>query len=152
MDSLAYRTARNHLQAFAGEGDIIEKSYEAMECRDCEDYIKMGLDAINWIRRLDEKVRIACAKGKLVSDAAGDEHIEELYRTWLKPCALAERWAAEQKARGFDVDNLEELLRQKEYAVKRVEEANKMKELAKRIPSLDLLSLIETSPQEAWGD
>jgi hypothetical protein len=152
MDSLAYRTARNNLQAFAGEGDIIEKSYEAMECRDCEDFIRMGLDSIAWIQRLDRGVRVRCAKGTLVPNAEGDEKIDGLYRAWLKPCALAVNWANIQKGRDFDVDNLDELLRLKEIVLKRVREADVMQEISNRVPTVELLRLIEATPQQAWGD
>jgi hypothetical protein len=151
MDSLAYRTARNHLQAFAGEGDIIEKSYEAMECRDCEDFIRMGMDSIAWIQRLDSRVRVLCAKGTLVPNAEGDERIDDLYRAWLKPCALAVQWANVQKARDFDVDNLDELLRLKEIVLKQVREADAMREISHRVPPAEVLRLIEATPQQAWG-
>ena len=51
---LAFRNARNHVRDFAFEGEeLMAKHSQAMECRDCEAFLQMGIDAFHWILRAD---------------------------------------------------------------------------------------------------
>lgn len=83
----------------------------AMDCRDCEDFLRLGVDAFWWLSRADELVRDAVFSGRQPYDADIDEAIALLYKTWLKPCALADQWIKVQRDRNFVVDGLDEFRR-----------------------------------------
>lgn len=84
---------------------------EATECRDCEDFLRMGIEAFDWLARADEAIRSAVYSGAMAFDPECDSTLAALYSEWLKPCEYAERWIAIQQNRGFHVDNLEEFRR-----------------------------------------
>ena len=86
--------------------DLIGRHVSAMECRDCEDFLQLGIDAFNWMIRADEQFREAIFDGRIEYDAETDESLSLLFRTWLKPSSYAEKWAAEQTERGFTLEKI----------------------------------------------
>ena len=108
-DSLAFRTARNLIQSYRGEmEDLIERHEEASACRDCEDFLQLGIEAYHWLIRADQAIRGAIYEGKIEYDADLEKTLAALYADWLKPCDYAERWIAATIGRGFAVEHLEE--------------------------------------------
>jgi hypothetical protein len=109
MDSLSLRTARLHVHNYTGESDdLIQRHAEGIDCRDCEDFLQLGIDAFKWLGRADHVIRSAVYRGLAEYDPSLDVALAALYAEWLKPCTLAEGWIAQQEARGFRVDNLAE--------------------------------------------
>lgn len=106
-DSLAFRSAQTHVKCFSDESNIIEQSNQALECRDCEDFLQLGIDAFRWLNRADESIRLAVFAGYPHNEAA-DNALAALYKAWLDPCVPAERWIAIQEERGYHIDNLTE--------------------------------------------
>jgi len=149
IDLLAYRTARNSVRAFASEGDeIVARNYQAEECRDCESFLQLGIDAYRWLRRADVQVRRAVAEGRLEASSSVDRAIEALFRLWLPPIEAANRWIEMQRERHFAVENLEQF-RQCERDVRAiVAEFDKLKAAADRVPPPEDLALIAADPKE----
>ena len=81
---------------------------EAIDCRDCEDLLQLGIDAFKWLGRADRVIRSAVYRGLAEYDPSLDVALAALYAEWLKPCTFAEGWIAQQEQRGFRVDNLAE--------------------------------------------
>jgi hypothetical protein len=107
MDNLALRTARLHVRDYTGESDdLVRRHAEAIDCRECEDFLQLGIDAFQWLGRADRVIRSAVYRGLAEYNPSLDVALATLYAEWLRPCTLAERWIAEQEQRGFRVDNL----------------------------------------------
>lgn len=110
LESFAYyRNAREHIRAFAGEGDcLIDRHNEAMECRDCEAFLQMGIDAFNWLVKADLVLRKAAADGDFSYTQDVDEKLKHLAKWWLRPTKVAEEWIKVQQQRGYSLENLQE--------------------------------------------
>jgi len=112
LDSLAYRTAKNRIHSFAGEGEeMVVRHDQAMECFDCRDFLQLGIDAYQWLTRADEQLREEVFAGQIDHNAEADQAIDVLYKTWLKPCDFAEKWITVQQQRNFEIENLTEFRR-----------------------------------------
>ena len=94
----------------SGEGvdRILQAHTEAMDCRDCEDYLRLGLQAFNWLRTACKHIAEDIHSGQGVFNEELEQSITELYANWLEPCAEAEEWAAQQEHRGYTVDTATE--------------------------------------------
>ena len=79
-----------------------------MDCRDCEAFLQMGIDAFHWILRADTALRTADVDGKIAYTAELEQSLESLAKAWLKPCDLAERLIKLQQERNFEPGNLGE--------------------------------------------
>ncbi len=110
MTTLAFREARRHVYRFSDESEILRDHREAMECLDCEAVVQLGIDAFRWMVLADESVRRLIYSGTQF-DADMSEMLTQLFRHWLKPCAVVNGWIAVQKQRGYDLPNLEEFRR-----------------------------------------
>jgi hypothetical protein len=77
-----------------------------MECRDCEDFLQLGIEAFTWIERAHGNLRESIYGGKSVFDPEAESLLTELYESWLRPYADAEKWAQAQAQRGYFPDNL----------------------------------------------
>lgn len=76
----------------------------AMDCRDCEDHLLLGVEAFHWIERAkDDTVRaIANAEAELQGACKA---LERLYRDWLAPCERAIQWAQAVAASNCGIPN-----------------------------------------------
>ena len=83
---------------------VILDHVEAMDCRDCEDYLRLGLQAFNWLRTACEHIKEDVCSGQAMYSEELEQSITELYAGWLEPSAEAEEWIAEQEKRGYTVD------------------------------------------------
>ena len=61
--SIILRTARRHVANFADECDVLKDHQQAMECRDCDAVLQLGIDAFAWLVRADERLRSAIYSG-----------------------------------------------------------------------------------------
>lgn len=108
-DHLALRTARTYVRNYASEGDeLMSRHIEAMDCRDCEAFLQLAIDAFHWLNRADCQIRLDVFEGRAPHDPSVDEALTTLYRLWLRPCDTAERWISLQLQRGYTPDNLDE--------------------------------------------
>jgi hypothetical protein len=110
MSTLAFREARRHVYSFSDESEIMRDHREALECLDCEAVLQLGIDAFNWLVLADETIRRATYRGAEF-DADTSVMMSQLFRHWLRPCAVVNQWIAVQKDRGYNLANLEELRR-----------------------------------------
>ncbi len=108
LDTLAFRTAKSLVTGYENEAALHARPNESVECRNCEDFLQLGIDAFDWIVRADRLVRHAMFNGigEFDHDQAEDA-ICALCRGWLEPCELANKLVAFQHQRGFRVDNLD---------------------------------------------
>ena len=108
-DTLDYRTAQKHVQNYKKESEVLMQAHqEAMNCRDCEAFLQLGIDAFRWIIRADRVIRKAVYKGVTEYDSDLDDQIAFLCREWLAPCEFAEKWVAKQLEREYQLENLVE--------------------------------------------
>lgn len=107
MDSLVFRTAQKHVRNYSHEADAVMAEHrQAMDCRDCETFLQIAIDAFDWVARADADVRLAVYEGEQEYDPSFDEALLSLYRRWLDPCERAQSWIAVQQKRGFVLDNI----------------------------------------------
>ncbi len=125
-DVFQVRTAKSRVHEYEQYqheiDDLLVRCAEANECRDLEDFLKLGIDAYDWIERADLWLRGAVASGSLTRDEeeAVCAAIDTLCRGWLRPCKFAREWIARIQAMGFEIDNLnrfQECCRQMESIV-----------------------------------
>jgi hypothetical protein len=105
---LAFRTAEKHVRNYEKESQELRAEHrEAMDCRDCETFLQLGIDAFSWLIRADRVLRTALAEG--VEDAYSKEVADAFHRmckAWLAPCEYARKWIGIQIERGYTIDNL----------------------------------------------
>lgn len=87
---------------------LIDAHREAMDCRDCEAFLQLGIDAFNWLVRADKLLRKAECANHAENAAKVHNCIQTLLIAWLETCDAANKWVREQLRRGFTVDNLDE--------------------------------------------
>jgi hypothetical protein len=107
-NSLSYRTAREYVRNYEREFEdvMLPQREEAIDCRDCEAFLQLGIDAFEWICRADLALRAAAATGADEYTQRLDESLKEFCKRWLAPREHAEAWIKRQLDRGFEVGNL----------------------------------------------
>lgn len=113
MSNFALRTARRRVDDFANQLAVIRQSREAMECRDCEDYLQLGIDAFNWLKRANDQWEEAKSdfdseNRRDISIEMADQAIRQLYFVWLRSSEEAKKRINVQVGRGYVVDNRDE--------------------------------------------
>ena len=108
MSDLSYELAKLRIRRYRNESEgLLQTHREAMECRDCEDYLQQGLDALDCVRKADALLREADYEGIFEYSEEVREAIRALYAEWLVPCEYAEELIQKQFQRGYQPDNLE---------------------------------------------
>jgi hypothetical protein len=111
-DYLAFRNAEKHVQSYSQESqDVMAHHAEAMDCRNCEAFLQMGIDAFEWLMRADRAFRAAVYRGEKEYDLDSEKSLSILCKNWLVPCDVAEQWIETQQTRRYEIDNLEEFRR-----------------------------------------
>lgn len=109
MSELAFRTAREQVQLFTDQSrELLAEHCMAMECRDCEDFLQLGIDAFRWIQRAYDHMRQCVYDKKVAFSQEAENAVTDLYASWLLPCNHAQKWAQIQLDRGYYPDNLDE--------------------------------------------
>lgn len=109
--NIAQRTARRLVESYATEADLMARRQKEMACRDCEDFLQLGLDAFKWISRFEEEIRSAAYNGKVEIDQNLVGELTALYADWLGPCESAEQRIETQRVAGFVPSNADEFRR-----------------------------------------
>lgn len=99
--------ARKTVREFAEHSSVIRDHHDAMECRDCEDFLERGIHAFESLIRADQFFRLAVAEGSLEYDPVIEDALEKLFRVWLDPCDRAYKWVDSLHQRGLEIDNLD---------------------------------------------
>jgi hypothetical protein len=121
-NNVALDLARHRVQAYADESvGLMAQHTEAMDCRDCEDFLKLGVDAFQWLTRADDMLSAAAHDGLLDFTPELRAALGELYESWLRPCDAAERWIATLEQAGFTPEHLAEFRAACEVARNNVE-------------------------------
>ena len=111
-ESLAFRTAKKHAVSYSEESAALMASHaEAMDCRNCEAFLQMGIDTFEWLMRADRVYRMAMYRGEVGHDAELEDALAHLCEGWLKPCEFAEQWIEKQLTNGYQIDNLKDFRR-----------------------------------------
>jgi hypothetical protein len=109
METLALRTARQHVQSYQQQSEEILAQYrEAMESGNCEDHLQLGIEAFRWIERAEQRVEQAAYEGKITYEPKCARAITDLYEAWLVPCDAAEERIQALLSRGYDIENVAE--------------------------------------------
>lgn len=106
--SLALRYARRNIQTFSDQSeDLMGRHFEAMDCRDCEAFLQLGIDAFGWLVRADQVAHAKAREDSVAEHQFAEiaESLRLLFRAWLGPCEFAENWIADQEAREYVVEN-----------------------------------------------
>ena len=112
MDSLTFRTARNRVEGYKDASDaLMLHHHEAMECRTCESFLQMGIEAYQWAIRCDQYHRLEAFKDESAWDQELADSLERLFRVWLEACGMGKKLIQLHVNRGFEVKNGEEFLR-----------------------------------------
>lgn len=96
--------AQDRVAEYAQE--VLAAHDEAMECRECETLLQLGIDAFNWLMLVDRQVREGMFQYGVAFDPGVDSAIKQLCRAWLKAGDAAEKRVEVHLARGFQVENL----------------------------------------------
>lgn len=94
--------------------DAVSESRHAMECLDCEAWLKIGIDLFKFLIETDEAIRLAIYSEKVPEGITLDEFDEvcrALMADWLKPTRRANRWIKQCEDRGFVVEHKEEFFK-----------------------------------------
>jgi len=111
MSTIAYKSAQRQVRFFARQAKEMKEHRLAMNCRDCEDFLQVGIDAFHWMKRAEEELRRTLYEGTRENDPTISATFDRLYHTWMMPVAIAEQWIALQQANGYEPDNLAEFRR-----------------------------------------
>jgi len=108
-DFLAVRNAESHVRSYNDVStDLMSRHAEAMDCRNCEAFLQMGIDAFDWLRRADREIRLNFYRNEAEFDLQATAALAKLCEVWQEPVAFAEKWIAIQQQRGGEIDNLVE--------------------------------------------
>jgi hypothetical protein len=83
--------------------------FEAMDCRDCEDHLLLGIEAFRWVESAQHGAARAMAANGFSQQLY--DAITALYRRWLQPCASTIEWAESHRENNYDVRFLAEFKR-----------------------------------------
>jgi hypothetical protein len=117
---LSIQLARKQVEAYSAQDELMAQHHEAMKCRDCEEFLAMGIAAHNRLRQTEETAQDAAKEGIEVSPDVMAA-VKVLYRSWLRPCVHAEQRILELERAGYQVNNLADFRGACEDAKKRVQ-------------------------------
>lgn len=84
---------------------LLKDHQEAMECRDCEDFLRLGIEAFQWLQKAHQNIQDDVYHGRSVYDEHVERAVTKLYQRWLKPYDTAQRWMKSLRDQGFELDN-----------------------------------------------
>ncbi|MBW3538844.1 MAG: hypothetical protein KY476_01100 [Planctomycetes bacterium] len=110
-DNLVLRLARHRLQEYADDAELMRQHAEAVECRDCEEFLQAGIDTFRFLRTAEELLREADWRGLHPMTPETREALHFLYAAWVEPCEDTKCWIRILSERGFKPDNADEFNR-----------------------------------------
>ena len=119
LSDYSIQVAERHVKEYIDKDELMTLHQEAMQCRDCEDFLQAGIEAYNWLWRAETTAHEAVRKGIPVSPDVV-KAITALYRRWLRPCERAEAKIQEQLLNQHCPSNLADFRRVCDDVRKRV--------------------------------
>ncbi len=118
---LSLQLAKKYVDAY----DAMAQHRKVMQqCDECEALLESGIKAYHWLRHAEATIH-AAAQEKLTVPDDLPAAINTLYRTWLNPCARAEREIQSMmELLGYQPSNLAEFRAACEYVKGRVIETD----------------------------
>lgn len=110
--------ARKKVQCYSQRSESIARQAGLLECRDCECFLRLGIEAYKFLRQTEDVLRQADRENLDVPDDFLVE-LSDLYRAWLRPYAHAEERARQLQKQGFSVGNLKQFREACEYVENR---------------------------------
>jgi glycine/D-amino acid oxidase-like deaminating enzyme len=106
-EPLELQIARSKVAEYEHEESIVRDSKHAQDCLDCEAWLELGVEALEWLERAEEVFTEASARFNF--DFSNDlvEALETLHLAWLRPRAFAEQWIARCEENGYQIRNVE---------------------------------------------
>lgn len=105
---VAYRSAKHQVEFYAGQPSLMQEHSLAMNCRDCEDFLQLGIESYRWLCRAEEWLREEIYEGNRENCSELSKALDRLYSLWQLPVRWAEKWVESQVAHGYEPDNLAE--------------------------------------------
>lgn len=106
-ENVALRLAQLCVHEYADEcRDVLKDHAEAMNCRDCEEFLQKGINAFKFLRYAEEVMRQADYRGIESFTEELRETVGKLYGAWSGPCEMAEKWITALDKEGYVPDNL----------------------------------------------
>ena len=106
-DTLVFDLAYLKVSRYAHEfDDVITRHEDAMECRDCEERLQRGIDALRWLQSAERTLRQADYEGLRTFSPEAQQALYNLYEMWLATCEPANKWIAALGTKGYVPDNL----------------------------------------------
>ena len=106
MSDTIFDLARHSIHNFVEFDPILVDHKVAMDCRDCEDFLALGLRAYKWLTSCDEARHEADAQGLIDYRGETYHEVTDLFRQWLRPCLHADKWIANLERHGYSPENL----------------------------------------------
>jgi hypothetical protein len=106
--------------------EIMRRHSEAMECRDCEEFLLEGLNAFRWLRNAEETLCQAAVENLCTTEEdmellkKGIEALNVLFAAWLRPREDAEKRIA-NLAGQFDVAHAADFRAACEYVERKIQ-------------------------------
>ncbi|WP_145169931.1 hypothetical protein [Rubripirellula lacrimiformis] len=117
MQPLYLEEANRRLAGYvAFEERIIAESKQAVDCLNCESFLRAGIDAFNYLVWIDQEMRLAALSGKMGiaidSEEFGEleDFISSTLIQWLGQSDRAMQWIKQCEDRHYVVDGKEDLL------------------------------------------
>lgn len=110
-DMGALRYVRQHLQLYQQQAAAEQWNGEhetAMQCRDLEELIGIGLSLFNSLKERAHAVQDGIVRGAIQYSPEISEAFVEGYQDWLQPCAAVESAIQRFESRNYQVDKAEE--------------------------------------------
>lgn len=108
MSDLTFRFAKTHVDMYDSARDVIKNHCEAMDCHNCVDFIKLGIETHGWLLRADAACRDLESLGPVDESELHFDTLETLMRRWLSICEEAGSWIDLQLQRGFEIEDFDE--------------------------------------------
>lgn len=106
--SLEFQLAERQIWHFEHREEATRQELPTSDSRQCEEWLRSGIDAYKWLARSEEAARLADAEGLAELTPAADAAIAGLYQRWLTQYDLAESWIANVLREGHSLASLRE--------------------------------------------
>lgn len=110
MTTNTIRQARTQLRLYTRNSRdfFLQPHVEAMECRDCEDLLELGIFAFRCLEKAEQRWKEGVEAGLLPFDPQQVSHFLGWFESWLPPCDLVEQWINVHQVRGYTIEHLDE--------------------------------------------
>jgi hypothetical protein len=102
MESLSSQLATATVDIYR---NVIQRSGEAMKCRDAEDVLQLAIHAFNWIQRDHASLSEVEESERSVDWEDSIRNVVVMHRVWLGLCPFAHLLIEAQHNRGYAPDN-----------------------------------------------